>query len=92
MPIGPQDLIDLIIELEEVVGWYDLGLHFNVPSHVLNTIEHDYQKTADKKKALFDWWLRNSGEEERRWSVIVLALAKSEYRYLAEKLGMKYGK
>ena len=91
MSIGPQHLIDLITELEEVVGWYDLGLHFSAPSHVLDTIEQDHQTTADKKKALFGWWLRNFGEEEKKWSVIVHALAKSGYRYLAEKIGLKYG-
>ena len=92
LPIGPQRLIDLVIELEEVVGWYDLGLYFNAPSHVLDTIEHDYQTTAEKKKALFSWWLRTNGEEERKWSAIVHALANSGYRYLAEKVGLKYGK
>ena len=82
----------MMTELEEVVGCYDLGLHLNVPSHILETIQLDHQKTEDRKIALFDWWLRNNGEKRRKWSVIVYALAKSGYRYLAEKIGMKYGK
>ena len=43
-------------ELEEVVGWYDLGLYLNVPSHVLETIQLEHQKIEDRKIALFDWW------------------------------------
>ena len=90
--IGPQRVVDMVTELEAVVGWYDLGLHFNVPSHVLETIQLEHQKIEDRKIALFDWWLRNNGEERKKWSVIVHALAQSGYRYLAEKIGLKYGK
>ena len=87
---GPNDLLDLVHELREVVGWYDLGLYLSVPRHVLETIKVDYQSNDERKKAVFCWWLNNT--LDKKWSAVVLALSKSGYRYLAEKIAMKYGK
>ena len=89
---GPQMLIDLANELVEVVWWYDLGLHLKAPRHVLETIRVDHSSNEDQKRALFGWWLSNTLEEERKWSRIVIALATTGYRSLAEKIALKYGK
>ena len=81
----------MVIELQEVVGWYDLGLHLNVPRYVLETIKVDHQSNDDRKKALFDWWLRSVLQVEKKWATIVAALSTTGHRYLAEKIALKYG-
>ena len=89
---GPQRLIDLANELVEVVWWYDLGIYLKAPRHVLETIRVDHSRIEDQKNALFDWWLNRTSEEERKWSRIVIALARTGYRSLAEKIALKFGK
>ena len=79
-------------ELQEVVWWYDLGLYFNAPRHKLETIRVDHSSNEDQKNALFSWWLDSTLEEERKWSSIVVALTRSGYRSLAEKIALKYSK
>ena len=89
---GPQRLIDLANELEEVVRWYNLGIYLKAPRHVLETIRVDHRNTEDQKNALFDWWLDHTSEEERKWSRIVTALARAGFRSLAEKIALKFSK
>ena len=87
-------LIDLANELVEVVWWYDLGLYLKAPRHVLEAIRVDpaHRSIEDQKNALFGWWLRSTLEEERKWSRIVIALARAGYRSLAEKIALKFSK
>ena len=89
---GPNGLKEMATELQEVVGWYDLGLHFSAQRHVLETIRLNHREIQDQKMALFKWWLKTSEKKERKWSKIVVALASTGYRSLAEKIAVKYGK
>ena len=91
---GPQMLIDLANELVEVVWWYDLGIHLKAPRRVLETIRVDpaHRSIEDRKNALFGWWLDRTSEEDRKWSEIVIALARTGYRSLAEKIALKFSK
>ena len=91
---GPQRLIDLANELVEVVWWYDLGIQLNAPRHVLETIRVDpaHRSIEEQKNALFGWWLDRTSEEDRKWSRIVSALARTGYRSLAEKIALKFSK
>ena len=89
---GPETLIDLASELEEVVWWYNLGIHLKVPKYVLVTIRVDHRSTEDQKNALCRWWLDKTLKNEKKWSRIVEAVARAGYRYLAEKIALKYSK
>ena len=75
-------------ELQEVVGWYDVGIFLKVPRHMLETIRKDYRSTNECKQAMFSWWLNNT--LEKKWSAIVLALSKTGYHSLATTLAYSH--
>ena len=85
---GPDDLLDLMEELQEVVGWYDVGIYLNVPRHILETIRRDYQSTNECKQAMFSWWLDNA--LEKKWLAIVHALSSTGYRCLATTIAYNH--
>ena len=86
---GPDDLLELMEELREVVGWYDVGIYLNVPRHVLETIRKDHQTNNEQKHAMFSWWLDNA-LEKKKWSSIVRALSKTGYRCLATTIAYSH--
>ena len=89
---GPEDLMELMEELQKVVGWYDVGIFLNVPRHRLEIIRQDHQNTDECKRAMFSWWLDNTVKEEKSWSTIIHALSKTGYHFLASVIAHNHGR
>ena len=87
---GPEDLRQLVYELNEVVDWYHLGLHLEIPDVELQIIAKDHpQDTKMCRTKMLSWWMNNV--EERKWATIVHALVRTGSRFLASKIALKYG-
>ena len=72
-------------ELKEVSKWHQLGVQLGLTLGLLDTIESNYPRDAERcKTEVLTWWLQNT--EERSWEKIAEALDKIEYKVLAEKL------
>lgn len=77
-------------ELTEVVDWYHLGLYLEISGVELQIVANDHpQDTKMCRTKMLSWWMNNV--EERKWTTIVHALAKTGSRFLASKIALKYG-
>ena len=90
MYTGPDTFYDLVNELSEIVGWYRLGLALNIPEHQLQIINQDnLHNTEMCRTKMLSWWWENA--EERKWSTLIQALARTGSCRLASRIALKYG-
>ncbi len=90
---GGVTLHDLVIELEEVVDWFLLGVHLEVRDSDLMAIKETHLLSRDvngSKIDLFTTWLRTS--HHPKWFSVVRALMGIRMEALARKLAVKHGK
>ena len=88
---GPEDLMDLLGDLHEVVNWYTFGVYLKVEPWRLEVIQNDYPTSEERRKEALLWWLNNALKKERKWATIVHAHCKSGYASLAQKVALKHG-
>ena len=69
--------------------WYHLGVVLEIPSAILNTIECDHHRDAQRcMTEVIYWWLQNA--PECSWAKLAEAVeAMGGYRVLVEKLRQK---
>ena len=83
--LAEQELKLITNELKEVSKWHQLGVQLGLTPGLLDTIESNYPRDAERcKTEVLTWWLQNA--EQRSWEKIAEALDKMEYKVLAEKL------
>ncbi len=93
MCVGAVTLKALVSELEEVIDWFNFGVHLEVRESDLMIIRHTHLNSRDVKASktdLFTTWIRTSSQ--LTWSAVVRALVGIRMEPLAKKLAMKYGK
>ena len=86
---GTSSLRELVESLEEVVEWFQFGIHLGIPHYELSIIKADYQDVRRCKTEMFLWWLKNC--IEAKWSTIVQALVKAGMRSLAHMIAQDHG-
>lgn len=79
-------LRELVIELNEVFDWYELGISLNVPIWELKKIKQLNGGVERYKIELFDFWLRNA--ETTTWETIICAVRELNQN-LAKRLAAK---
>ncbi len=93
MYVGAVTLKALVTELEDVLDWFNFGVHLEVRESDLMIIRHTHLNSRDVKASktdLFTTWIRTSSL--LTWSAVVRALVGIRMEPLAKKLAMKYGK
>lgn len=75
--------------LDEVVEWFQFGVHLGIPHYELSIIKADHQNVRRCRIEMLQWWLNNS--PEAKWSTIVKALVKTKRKVLAHKIALDYG-
>ncbi len=91
--VGAVTLKALVTELEEVIDWFNFGVHLEVRESDLMAIRYTHLNSRDIKASktdLFTLWLKSSNQ--LTWSTVVRALVGIRMEPLAKKLAMKYGK
>ena len=89
---GDIQLLDLVRELKEVIGWMLLGLQLRIPKHTLETIRCQYTMYGEEicKTEMLSTWL-NSHTEEPTWAEVVSAVSRTGNKRVARKIADKYG-
>ena len=79
-------------ELNEVVGWMQLGLQLGVPKHTLEKIRQQYAMYGEVmcKTEMLSTWL-DSHVEEPTWAEVVSAVSRTGNKRVARKIANKYG-
>ena len=75
--------------MEEVVEWFQLGIHLKIPHYELSIIKADYQYVRRCKIEMFRRWLMNS--LDAKWSLIVKALVMSKMKALGHRVALDHG-
>ena len=89
--LGTSSLREFIETLEEVVKWFQLGIHLGIPHYELSIIKADHELEGVRrcKTEMFNIWLKNA--PEAKWSTIVKALVKAGMEDLAHKIALHHG-
>ena len=87
--LGPPTLHLLLEDLNEIVEWYQFGIHLDIPKADLEGIKRESDEVKDCRcKMLSIWFQRN---RKPTWATIITALATIGRRNLAYKMALKYG-
>ena len=86
---GAVTLKSLVSELHEVVDWFHLGVHLDVPDSELMKIKRSYLEVDDCKTQVLIFWMKQA--LQLTWSAVVRALVGIRMYSLAQKIAIKYG-
>ena len=88
------NLKDVVCELNDFSGWYQLGVFMNVPKNVLDQIHADYGHGPNAMRRcqieMISYWLDNG--RDPTWSFLISALHSIGKTVLAVKIANRYGK
>ena len=89
--LGTSSLRELVETLEEVVQWFQFGIHLGIPYYELSIIkaEHELKGVRRCKTEMFHLWLKST--PGAKWSTIVKALVKAGMGDLAHKIALDHG-
>jgi len=79
-------------ELYEVVEWFSLGLHLDVPPEELKHIEYEPRLQNIQQRRIEMLTTRMKKLPKLSWSHTVTALMAVKRESLAQKIALKYGK
>ena len=75
--------------LKSVLDWHSLGVHLDLKSHQLDTIEKNHHGDVERcKTEMLNSWLNNSTIPT--WEAIVEALGPMEHGRVADEIQRKY--
>ena len=87
--IFPIDLKSVLHQLKNIVQVYDLGLHLNIPYHILEAIRVNFPDDVDKRKMeVVVEWMKSSP----CWWHLVQALKEIGYKAISEHIKESYSK
>ena len=81
-------LSQLAAELRDFKNWYLLGLHFNISTDILDSIEKTHDTSVRCCIAMFQHWINNS--KNSSWDAIHEALRNIGESVIAEEIAAKY--
>ena len=85
----PIDLKSVLHHLKNIVQVYDLGLHLNIPYHILEAIRVNFPDDVDKRKReVVVEWMKSSP----CWWYLVQALKEIGYKAISEHIKESYSK
>ena len=89
----PLDFAAVFCKLVGIVeDLYRLGVHLNLPQHLLDAIEADFPHSTEKRRTeLVRVWI-NSSPYPPCWCHLVEALKLTDYRVLAKEIEMEHSK
>ena len=88
---GPPTLHQLLVNLNDAVEWFLLGIYLDIPESDLEKIKYENPcSVTDCKREMLSTWLRRNPQPT--WAVIVTALSDIGRRSLAYKIALKYGR
>ena len=85
------DLSQVLIELNEVVNWYTLGIHLKLKPSTLEGIQRDFRDGRRAKEEMLKFWLEQEPESTlpesaATWKSLVKALKIIDQRRLAKTI------
>lgn len=87
---GPENLLQLEIELKEVINWFHLGIHLEVPWEKLMSFQMAHPEFPERcRSEVFQYYMQMT--VDKNWLTIVQALARIGHVTLAIKIARKYG-
>ena len=89
----PLDFASVLHKLQGVVqDLYSLGVHLNLPRHLLDAIEVDFSQSTERRRTeLVRVWMSSSPDPPCWWH-LVQALKLMDYRVLAKEIETKHRK
>ena len=89
----PLDFASVLHKLQGIVqDLYSLGVHLNLPRHLLDAIEADFSKSTERRRTeLVRVWMSSSPDPPCWWN-LVQALKLIDYRVLAKEIETEHGK
>ena len=89
----PLDFAAVLHKLHGIVqDLHQLGVHFNLPRHLLDAIEADFPHSTERKRTeLVRVWMSSSPDPPCWWH-LVQALKLMDYRVLAKEIETEHGK
>ena len=89
--VGNPNLDDLVHELKDVYGWFQLGLCLDLPQDTLESIYVDYRDSHNAegkcKTKMLSTWIESA--QQPTWSTMVTALCATRKPATANKLAAK---
>ena len=82
-------LKDLVIQLDEVVDWFKLGILLDISSSKLKRIRADHRETNACKTEMLVMWMEQTTNAS--WTTVVRALVGIRMETLAQNIAAKYG-
>ena len=86
---GPPTLHQLLEDLNEIVEWYQIGIHLDIPKADLEGIKRESDEVKDCRSKMLSTWFQSN--HNPTWATIITALATIGRRNLAYKMALKYG-
>ena len=89
----PLDFASVLHKLQGIVqDLYSLGVHLNLPRHLLDAIEADFSQSTERRRTeLVRVWMSSSPDPPCWWH-LVQALKLMDYRVLAKEIETEHGK
>ena len=89
----PLDFASVLHKLQGIVqDLYSLGVHLNLPRHLLDAIEVDFSQSTERRRTeLVRVWMSSSPDPPCWWH-LVEALKLMDYRVLAKEIETEHGK
>lgn len=77
----------MLLELTEVINWFELGVQLGIPVHTLLEIRVDCRLTRECRMQMLIKW----GEIEKcTWLKLIKALIKIDHRKLASRIAQEH--
>jgi len=73
---------------KEVTNWYTLGLQLDIPTHKLQSIQHDHRTLENRKHEMLNFWVHS--DPEASWGKLAAAVEKMEFRRISEMIRQDY--
>ena len=73
---------------KEVTNWYTLGLQLDIPTHKLQSIQHDHRTLENSKHEMLHFWVHS--DPEASWAKLATAVEKMEFRCISERIRGDY--
>ena len=73
---------------KEITNWYTLGLQLDIPTHKLQSIQHDHRTLENSKHEMLHFWVHS--DPEASWGKLATAVEKMEFRRISERIRDNY--
>ena len=73
---------------KEVTNWYTLGLQLDIPTHKLQSIQHDHRTLENSKHEMLHFWVHS--DPEASWGKLATAVERMEFRRISERIRDNY--